>query len=274
MNSTEVSFFYGEGLFDGGEVGAGNEDSFISEIVTGINKKNMGLEFGVEYNLTSTVKVTGTAAYGQYTIDNNPNLKVNDDAQASATNTNPVTDFGKAYLKNYRIAGIPQQAYSVGLEYRAPKFWWIGTNVNYLTDSYIDVSSILRTNNFSVDKITGESYDGLTEESARKILKQEKFDPITLVNLVGGKSWKIKNNTFGFFASINNVFDFIYKTGGFEQSRKATYPDYLADNTAELPLTTTAGSPTFNVGSTHPSFAPKYFYGYGRTYFVNFYINF
>jgi hypothetical protein len=272
-NSTEVSFFYGEGLFDETVVGSGNEDSFISEIVTGINKKNMGMELGLEYNLTSTIKLTGTAAYGQYTIDNNPNIKVNDDGQASATNTNPISDFGKTYLKNYRVSGMPQQAYSAGIEYRDPKFWWIGTNVNYLADSYIDVSSILRTNNFTVDKLTGNSYDGLTEEALRKVLKQEKFDPITLVNLVGGKSWKIKNETFGFFATINNVFDIVYKTGGFEQSRKATYPEYLADNTSQLPLNN-ASNGTFNVGSTHPSFAPKYFYGYGRTYFVNFYINF
>ncbi len=272
-NSTEVSFFYGEGLFEEATVGAGNEDSFISEIVTGINKKNFGLELGLEYNLTSTLKLTGTAAYGQNTIDNNPNLKVNDDGQASATNTNPIVDFGKTYLKNYRVSGSPQQAYSLGLEYRDPKFWWVGTNVNYLADSYIDVSSILRTDNFTVDKLTGDSYEGLTEETLRKVLKQEKFDPITLVNLVGGKSWKIKNDTFGFFVTINNVFDIVYKTGGFEQSRKATYPDYQADNTSQLPLNDPSNG-TFNVGSTHPSFAPKYFYGYGRTYFVNFYINF
>lgn len=273
MNSTEVSFFYGEGLFDEEAVGAGNEDSFISEIITGINKKQFGLELGLEYNLTSTIKVTGATAYGQYTYDNNPNLKVNDDAQASTTNSNPITDFGKAYLKNYRLPGSPQQAYSVGLEYRDPKFWWIGANANYLADTYIDISSILRTNNFTVDKQTESSYEGLTQETVRELLKQEKFDPITLVNLVGGKSWKIKSNTFGFFASINNVFDITYKTGGFEQSRKATYPDYKADNTSELPLNNPANG-TFNVGQTHPSFAPKYFYGYGRTYFVNFYINF
>jgi hypothetical protein len=62
---------------------------------------------------------------------------------------------------------------------------------------------------------------------------------------------------FGFFASINNVFDVTYKTGGFEQSRKATFPDYVADN-----------------ANGTPSFGHKYFYGFGRTYFVNFYINF
>ena len=257
-DATEISFFYGEGLFDAGEDGDTDTDSFISEIVTGISKKNIGAEFGFEYQLTSTIKVNGAASYGQYTYDENPNLKVNDDGQASETNANPITDFGRAYLKGYKQPGIPQQAYSLGLEYRDPKFWWIGANVNYLADSYIDVSSILRTSNFVVeDPATGIGFEGGTNDAIRAALKQEKFDPITLVNLVGGKSWRVNSSTFGFFASINNVFDVIYKTGGFEQSRKATFAEFQQDN-----------------ANRTPSFGPKYFYGYGRTYFLNLYINF
>ena len=257
-DATEISFFYGEGLFDAGEDGDTDTDSFISEIVTGISKKNIGAEFGFEYQLTSTIKVNGAASYGQYTYDENPNLKVNDDGQASETNANPITDFGRAYLKGYKQPGIPQQAYSLGLEYRDPKFWWIGANVNYLADSYIDVSSILRTSNFVVeDPATGIGFEGGTNDAIRSALKQEKFDPITLVNLVGGKSWRVNSSTFGFFASINNVFDVIYKTGGFEQSRKATFAEFQQDN-----------------ANRTPSFGPKYFYGYGRTYFLNLYINF
>ena len=255
-NATQISFFYGEGIFDAGEDGDTDTDSFISEIVTGINKKHIGAELGVEYQITSTVKVTGSASYGQYTYDNNPNLKINDDALASSANPNPVFDFGKSYLKNYRLPGMPQQAYSIGLEYRDPKFWWIGTNVNYLDDNYLSISNILRTDNFVTDA-NGLGFEGATDESVRRLLKQEKFDPTTLVNLVGGKSWKVGNETFGFFASLNNVFDFRYKTGGFEQSRKATFPDYQADNS-----------------NGTPSFGPRYFYGYGRTYFLNLYINF
>ena len=275
MNSSKVSFFYGEGLFEDDAANDINEDSFISEIITGIDKRQMGLELGLEYSLTSTIKATGSAAYGEYVYANNPNLKVNDDAQATSANGNPITDFGKAYLKNYRVAGTPQQAYSVGLEYRDPKFWWIGANANYLADSYIDISSILRTNNFTTIKGSTSTYDGIDEGVLRNVLKQEKFDPITLVNLVGGKSWKIKSQTFGFFASINNVFDVIYKTGGFEQPRKATYPDYQADNTTQVLLDPNdANTGSIQLPKSQPSFAPKYFYGYGRTYFVNFYINF
>lgn len=256
-NATEVAFFYGEGLFDEATAGAGNEDSFVSEITTNINKRNIGVEAGFEYNLTSTIKVNAAASYGQYTFTNNPNLYVNDDGQASATNQEPIYSFGKTYLKNYRQAGAPQQAYSVGIEYRDPHFWWIGANANYLADNYMDVSNILRTDNFSIDKSTGVAYQGLTQETLEKALQQERFNDIKLINLTGGKSWKVDQYTFGFFASINNLLDLKYKTGGFEQSRKATYPDYVADN-----------------ANGTPSFGSKYFYGYGRTYFVNLYVNF
>ena len=253
QNSTDISFFYAENISDS----EGDEDSFISEIVTGLNKKNIGAELGIEYQITSTIEITGAASYGQYTIDNNPNLKINDDALATTSNTYPITDFGQTFLKGTRQAGTPQQAYSLGIEYRDPKFWWIGANVNYLADTYLDISNILRTNNFSIDKTTGLSYTGANEESVRKVLKQEKLDPFTLVNLTGGKSWKIKSNTFGVFVTMNNVFDIQYKTGGFEQSRKATFPDLQQDLVSGV-----------------RAFGPKYFYGYGRTYFVNLYFNF
>jgi hypothetical protein len=254
QNATEISFFYAENV---GEDADGNdEDSFISELLTGIEKRNFGAELGLEYQITSTIKATVAASYGQYVYGNNPNLKVNDDAKATLTNTQPVVDFGKANLKNYRLPGMPQTAASFGLEYRDPHFWWIGANINYLADSYVDVSNITRTQNFVVDN-DGYGYTGATPENAEKLLKQEKFADFNLLNITGGKSWRIDNTTIGFFASVNNVLDTTYKTGGFEQSRKATFTDLQTDN-----------------ANNTPSFGSKYFYGYGRTYFVNLYVNF
>jgi hypothetical protein len=256
QDATEISFFYGEGI---GSDDGGDEDTFVSEIVTGIDKQNMGVELGLEYNITSTIKATAAASYGQYIYSDNAKLKTNDDALAAAGN-NSLNDFGTVHIKNYHQAGMPQTAASFGLEYRDPNFWWIGANVNYLANTYVDFANILRTDNFSIDSATGDNYSGATPETVRAILKQEKFDSFTLVNLTGGKSWRISKanrNTVGFFASVNNVFDIQYKTGGFEQSRKATFPDLQADQ----------------LNGT-PSFGTKYFYGYGRTFFVNFYINF
>jgi hypothetical protein len=254
QDATEISFFYAESIGESD----GDEDSFVSEIVTGVEKQNMGVELGMEYQLTSTIKATVAASYGQYIYSDNARLKTNDDALAAA-GSNSITDFGTVYLKNYRQPGMPQTAASFGLEYRDPKFWWIGANANYLANSYIDISSILRTDNFTLDN-AGDNFPGATPETVRDVLQQEEFDGFMLVNLTGGKSWRISRgsrDTFGFFASINNVFDVVYKTGGFEQSRKATFPDMQQD-----------------LASGTRAFGPKYFYGYGRTFFVNFYINF
>lgn len=261
-DATETSFFFGEGVFDnegGGETG----DAFIAETVTHINKEQMGGELGIDYQLTSTLRATASASYGQYIYANNPTVTVNNDSYADLTNANgqavagPIVDFGEAKLKNYRLPGMPQQAYSIGLEYRDPHYWWIGANANYLASNYLDVSALLRTDNFTQNPETGFTYTEATDARERELLKQEKFDDFYLVNLQGGKSWKIGGQTFGFFASVNNVFDVTYKTGGFEQARNATYRTLNQD-----------------VSSGTPSFAPKYFYGYGRTYFVNLYINF
>ncbi|WP_445456377.1 carboxypeptidase-like regulatory domain-containing protein [Flavobacterium sp. HNIBRBA15423] len=259
-NSSEISFYYAESI---GDATSGDTDSFVSEIVTGLDKQSMGAELGLEYKITSTITANASASYGQYIYSDNANLITNDDGRA-AEGLNPLRDFGTVYLKDYHQPGLPQQAYSFGLEYRDPHYWWIGANINHLSGSYVDVSSILRTDNFIIDSdpnnTQGYSYPGATEPNVKRILKQEKFDDFMLLNLIGGKSWRISSknrNTFGFFASINNLLDVEYKTGGFEQSRKATYPDLVADQ-----------------ANGTPSFGTKYFYGYGRTYFVNFYINF
>ncbi len=256
QNSTDIGFFYAEGvgiLNAEGQLLNTTGDAFVAEIVTGLDKKNIGGELGMEYQLTSTIKLTGAAAFGQYTYDSNPNVKLNVD------NAQSVVDFGMSTMKDYRQPGTPQQAYSVGVEYRSPKFWWIGANANYLDDNYLDISPLLRTSNFyrNPNDPDGMPFYGATEEEGRRLLKQEKFDPIRLFNLVGGKSWRIDGNTIGFFASVNNVFDIEYKTGGFEQARNANYQEIQQDMTGPA-----------------RAFGPKYFYGYGRTFFVNLYINF
>ncbi|MDD5151387.1 MAG: carboxypeptidase-like regulatory domain-containing protein [Flavobacterium sp.] len=244
LNATDINFYYADAVSS-----AGN-GAFVSEVVTGMNKKNRGIEAGLEYQLTSTIKVTGVAAYGEYTITNNPNVSLTDDASST------VTQYGQTHLAGYKQAGMPQQAYSVGIEYRDPKFWWIGANANYLADNYLDVSSIRRTDNF----YTNVDNAGITidQSLADSYLKQEKFNSFYLFNLVGGKTWRIDGKTLGLFATVNNVLDITYKTGGFEQSRNATYRQEFEDRQS----------------GGHGVFAPKYFYGYGRTYMVNVYLTF
>lgn len=256
-DASDIGFYYTEGLgvlTDNGTRISDNGNAFVSETVTGLDKVNMGGELGVEYKVTSTITATAAAAYGQYTFDSNPNVKLNVDNIRSTVN------FGEATLKDYKQAGMPQQAYSFGLEYRDPHYWWIGANINYLADTYVDISPLLRTQNFYINPdpdYNGEFFSEASEEGAKALLKQEKLDPVTLFTLKGGKSWKVGDKIIGLFAVVNNVFDVTYKTGGFEQARNANYRQ----------LTQDLSGPT-------RSFGTKYFHGYGRNFFVNLYLNF
>ncbi|WP_281323097.1 carboxypeptidase-like regulatory domain-containing protein [Flavobacterium aestivum] len=254
-NITQTSFFYAEGIFDDG-AGYANTDAFVSQTLTNLDKENLGAEFSFQYQLSPTLMTNFSAAYGQFTFDSNPNVTITNDAQATIENPNPVFDFGTSSLKNYHQAGMPQQAYALGIEYRDPKYWWVGGNINYLANSFIDVSPISRTATFYKNPASGFNFPEASEERARELLKQEEFDPTFLLNISGGKSWRIKGKNIGLFATINNVLDLTYKTGGYEQARNANFRQLNQD-----------------VSSGTPNFGNKYFYGYGRTYFVNLYIN-
>jgi hypothetical protein len=249
-DAIETSFFFAEGL-------RGDQADFVNEIITGVSKKNIGLELSAEYQVTSTIKLIAAGSLGQFTYDNNPHLYIQ-----SESFTNENSDFGTAYLKNYRTSGTPQRAYSLGFEYRDPAFWWFQANANYMTNNYLDISPLLRTNNFYTDVdgvpfIDNETGVAVTQDQVNTLLKQEKFNDAFLVNLVGGKSWRIKNNYVGFFMGVNNVLGEVFKTGGFEQSRNANYSQLKQDKQLDKPI-----------------FGPKYWYGNKTSYYLNVYLRF
>ena len=250
-NTSKTSYFYAEGIFDNGS-GYDATNAFVSQTLTNLDKKNTGAELSFEYQIWPTLKTTLSAAFGNYVYNSNPNVMITNDANRAKDGAQTTFDFGTAYLKNYKQPGTPQQAFSFGLEYRDPKFWWIGGNINYLAESYIDVSPIARTSQFYINPVNGFPFPEATSERGNELLKQEKFNPITLLNLSGGKSWRIHKKYVGLFASVNNVLNLMYKTGGFEQARNANFRALNQD-----------------VSSGTPSFGPKYYYGYGRTYFLN-----
>lgn len=249
-DASEISFFFAQGLL-------GDQADFVNEIITGVEKKHLGIELSSEYQLASSLKLIGVGSFGQFTYSNNPQLYIQ-----SESFTDENSDFGTAYLKNYRLSGSPQRAYSFGFEYRDPNYWWFQINGNLLTHNHLDISPVLRTHNFYldadgvpfVDDATGLE---VTQEQVNSLLKQEKFEDTFLLNAVGGKSWLIKEKYFGFFIGINNALGETFKTGGFEQSRKANYKELKEDKQLEIPV-----------------FGPKYWYGNSTSYYLNLYIRF
>ncbi len=251
-DATEVSFFYTDGL-----AGLTESQTFLQESLDGIDKRNIGIEFGAEAQVTPTIKLKGALALGEAVYTSNPNVNLSFiGTNALGFNEAFNEAYGQASLKDYKVAGGPQRAASIGFEYRDPKYWWVGATANFFSNAYLDVSAITRTPRFALsdDGIQLPNYDPAV---ARELLKQEKFDDYMLVNLVGGKSFKFGKKYIGFFASINNVFNETYKTGGYEQSRSANYTNLLEDNSRPKRL-----------------FGPKYWFGRGTTYYMNMYLRF
>ncbi len=241
-NATEVSYYFTNGL---GGLGRRNTAAFVQEALTDIEKQHIGLELGTEYQITPTLKIKSALALGQFTYANNPRLSL-----SSASFENSVS-YGKANLKDYRLAGGPQQAALLGFEYRDPGYWWFGATVNHFAHAYIDIHALSRTSNFQMD------YDGFPlldyePQVAEKLLKQERFDDYFLVNMVGGKSWRIRDKYLGIFVSVNNLLDQQYKSGGFEQARNSNYRTLKQDRDRDLPV-----------------FGNKYWLGIGTSFFTN-----
>ncbi|MBC9795471.1 TonB-dependent receptor [Sinomicrobium weinanense] len=248
---TDVNFFY---------VDAGVGSDFVQETVTGIEKRHLGGELGISYQASPEVKLSAVAAYGEFTYTGNADVAINFDTagrEEDLINPEGFLNLGETSIKDYNLATGPQQAYSFGIEYRDPGYWWVGMTANHLAENYADISIITRTDSFYTDPDTGEPFPGATEDAVAALLKQEKLDNFYLLNLTGGKSWLIDGKYIGVFISVNNVFDQVYRTGGYEQSRNGNFGQLSSDMARGM-----------------PSFGPKYWYGFGRTYFLNIAVSF
>ena len=245
-DATEISFFFADGI-------GGDNTAFVQEILSGIDKKHFGAEFGVEAQVTPTIKLKAAGNFGQYTYDNNPNLYLTTENNTRSQDAGFIDgrkDFGASNLKNYKLAAGPQTAYSVGFEYRDPDYWFVSATANFFDNVYVDIAPLTRTSNFADDG--GIPFNDYDEDIARQLLQQERFDNYMVVNMIGGKSWKIGNQYISLFASIGNIFDTKYKSGGFEQGRNANYRQLKEDKSLDIPV-----------------FGNKYWFGRGTTYFLS-----
>jgi hypothetical protein len=248
--ATEISFYFADGV-------GGDNTAFVQEILSGIEKNQVGFELGLEAQVTATIKLKGAAAVGSFTYANNPDLYLTSDV----TNDGIFDENGRSgkytsNLKNYKIAAGPHQAYSIGFEYRDPNYWWVGATTNFFSNTFVDIAPLTRSSNFytDADGLTFPDYD---LDVARELLRQEKFNNYKVVNLVGGKSWKVRGNYISVFATVNNLLNTEYKSGGFEQGRNANYNELRKDKALDKPV-----------------FGNKYWYGRGTTYFLNASISF
>ncbi|MBA4196183.1 MAG: TonB-dependent receptor [Chitinophaga sp.] len=215
--------------------------NLVNYALSNISKLHYGMEFGFEAKVLPNVTVNGAASIGRYYYNGRQFATTTLDNDASILSTDSV------YATNYRVGGTPQEAYSLGITYRSPKYWFVSLTGNYFDQMWIDFNPIRRTSRAVIDVVAN------SKERA-DILAQEQFRPQSTLDFFGGYSWKLpkryninhKSTFLVFSLGISNLLNNQnIITGGYEQLRF----DFATHDVNKFPS--------------------KYYYAYGLNYFAS-----
>ncbi|MBT8235424.1 MAG: Plug domain-containing protein [Bacteroidia bacterium] len=246
QNTTDIKSYY---------VDAGFGSDFVQEVSTGMAQEFKGLELGMEIYPSSAVTLSLVASLGSFRYKNNPTLQINFDPAELPEGSGVLStelNLGKAGISDLHIGSGPEVALSAGVSYSDPKYWWMGMTANFIDGRYVRPAFITRTESFLLDPETGTQFPEASPENVGALLKQKAMAPVYLLNLIGGKSWKWKDTYISTFFSFSNLFNAQFQSGGYEQGRNGNYGQLYQDQL-----------------STNPVFGPKYWYGQGRSFFLN-----
>ena len=220
--------------------------TFVNYSLSNIDRRHIGLEFGTELNLGQGWTANFAAALGQYYYTDRMKATISQDNSADILANNETV-----YSKDFFVSNGPQQAITTGLVYRSKNFWLINMSVNFFAKNYIAFNPARRT-------VAG--VDLMPDDGIRQyIIDQREANSATTVDLFATKSWRVSDFFKGFrrntFVVLNlglsNILDNQdMVTNGFEQLRF----DYEEKNAMKYP--------------------PKYYYGFGRTYFASIIVRF
>ena len=180
--------FYCENVFTGTTSEGDNYKSeYINFVMTGINQKSVGVEFGLEWDIISSLTLQVAAAHASRVYTNRPSFSIYDD------NTNLSYIYKEtAYLKNYHVAAGPETAMTLGLKYNSPYHFWIGVNANFFDNMYFDVNPYNHTE-------FGMYHYAADDIRVDQVLQQHKLRHQFTLDLVAGYSRTFK----GYNVAIN-----------------------------------------------------------------------
>ncbi|MEP6674405.1 MAG: TonB-dependent receptor [Ferruginibacter sp.] len=215
--------------------------TFGNYALSNIGKTHYGAEVGAEVIVYKGFTVNAAAAFGRYFYDTRQDLVETLDNTSAVVSAEPVV-----YTKNFRVA-TPQEAYTVGLNYRSPHYWFVNVNVNYFDQVWLGYDPLRRT---------PKAVDGVDPNSAQwhSIIDQIELPSQFTVDAFAGFSWlmnnkfkSLKKRTFLVFnLGVNNLLNNTgIVTGGYEQLRY----DYQLKDINKYP--------------------PKKFYAYGTNFSAN-----
>ena len=215
--------------------------NFVNYAISNIGKIHAGIEFGAEAKIYKGLSLTAAAAIGQYTFNTRQSATITADNSTAVLSGDEVI-----YSKDFYVP-TPQQAYTIGLDYRSPQFWFVNVNFNYFDKMYLDFNPVRRT---------AAAVSGVPEGSEHwhQIVDQTRLNSQYTVDAFAGYSWlmnrkfrTLKKRTFLIFnVGVNNILNNRQiVSGGFEQLRF----DFAEKNVNK--------------------FADKRFYAYGTNFFAS-----
>ncbi len=226
------------------------DDDFFglaSYTITNINRRHFGGELGVEGQIYKGLSASLVASVGKYyytsdqvgtlTIDNQPDLLLQE----------------TVYSKNFYVPNIPQQAYTLGLNYRSKKFWYVGLNVNFFDRFYTEFAPTHRTTR-ATDVVPYQS------DQWYAIVNQERYNKKGqwTLDMSGGYSWRLKS-TFKNMNGKNAGKYYLVLNAGL--SNLTNNKNFIVSGREQL---------RFDYLEKDPNkFPTKYSYAYG----INFYVN-
>jgi hypothetical protein len=198
--------------------------TFVNHILTGVDKRHRGIELGLMYALNNYLNFTLAGTIAEYIYANNP------DGVISYENGSAEDMREKAYLRNYKLGGMPQTAgtFAVNWFYN---YWFISLYVNGVADNYVEIAPFRRlASNYE----NSPDHAGIVPTNPDDIAiyhlltGQEKFANAATIDFSIGKIYYLKNrNAVNFNLSVNNILDNKdIRTGGYESARlDLNYPD-------------------------------------------------
>lgn len=174
--------------------------TFVNYSLSNMDRRHMGMELATRVKVTSTFDISAVASIGEYVYTSRPNATITQD------NSNEILKGETIYMKNSYVPRSPQMAFTTGLHYNAPQFWFVNVFFNFADRLFEQINPTRRTL---------AAIDGIEEGSdlIGAILEQKKMPTIFTVDLMGGYSWKM-DKTFpkmksahylSLFLGVNNL---------------------------------------------------------------------
>ncbi len=187
--------------------------TFMNFALTGVHKQYKGVEVGLSYKLSSSLTVSAAANIARYQYKNRP-LGTRSYENGSKPDVTSVI-----YLKNFYVAGSPQECYSLAFNWAGPKNWYVELNGAWMNRSYVSISPIRH------EAIPNLYELAESEEHLQQLIKnlsvQEKLNEALLINAsIGHVIYINRSASFNINLNLNNILDNRnIQTGGYQQGR-------------------------------------------------------